>query len=128
MKVFVYFLILYSLSSCSKEFILRSKIEGNIHNNNNIPIKNAKLLFIDCLNSDCNGEIPNYTNENGTFTIEKEIKTYLFMAPSKSSRPFYSYNLVVSKDGYISDTLDIREYKNTANVIYLDSIKLFKIK
>jgi len=127
MRLFI-LLILLTMTSCRKDFTLRANLEGKVINHSTKkPINNAKVLFIDCLNSDCNGEAPTFTNEKGLFYIKKEIKKYFFTKPHKYSRPYYSYTLVISKKGYISDTIDIRNHKKTLGIILLDSIKLNKI-
>lgn len=123
MRIFI-LSILLTMTSCRKDFILRESLEGKVFNHSTKkPINNAKVLFIDCLNSDCNGETPILTNEKGLFYIKKEIKKYFFTKPDKHSRPYYSYTLVISKKGYISDTIDVRNYKKTLGIILLDSIK-----
>ncbi|ADV50561.1 hypothetical protein Celal_3295 [Cellulophaga algicola DSM 14237] len=126
MRLFI-LIILLTMSSCKKDFILRANLEGKVFNHSTKkPINNAKVLFIDCLNSDCNGEIPTFTNEQGDFYIKKEIKKYFLIKPNKYSRPYYSYTLVISKKGYISDTIDIRNYNIKSNTIILDVIELKK--
>ena len=54
--------------SCKKNFILRANLEGKVFSHSTKkPINNAKVLFINCLNSDCNAETPTFTNEKGNF-------------------------------------------------------------
>ena len=124
MKITIYSFLLLTLFSCLNEFVLRPNIKGFVYDVNNNPINNAKVIFIDCLNSTCNNELPTFTDKKGQFIINKEIKKYIFIKPNKYNRPYYSYMLTISKDGYLSDTLDIREYDKKSNFVFLDTIKL----
>ncbi len=119
-----YILLILLLISCSKEYVLRPQINGCVYNKEGVPINNAEVVFIDCSNSDCNGERPVYSDEKGRFVIKKEFMTYIFSKPHKYTRPYYSYTMTVKKEGYITDTIDIRKYEEDSNVIMLDTLYL----
>ncbi|CAA0167443.1 hypothetical protein [Tenacibaculum maritimum] len=123
-----YILLILLLTSCTKKYVLRPKISGSIYNKNRIPINDVEIVFIDCLNSDCNGEKAVYSDEKGRFVIKKEIITYLFNKPHKYKRPYYSHTMIIKKEGYKTDTVDIRKWKVKNNIVEMDSIILNLIK
>ncbi|UII26491.1 hypothetical protein LVD15_24875 [Fulvivirga maritima] len=126
MKYITPFLLLL-MTSCSQEFILRPKVEGQILDSaNKDPLKGVKVEFIDCFQSDCNGEKPSFTDKDGVFSIKEESKDYFLFKPHRDTRPYYSFMLLISHKDYVSDTIDIREYQQYSEVIILDSINLVR--
>jgi len=121
-----YIFLVFLLFSCSKELVLRPEVRGNVYNKDRIPVDGAEVTFIDCLNSDCNGEKPVYTNKEGKFEIRKEAMKYRLKKPHKYKRPHYSYTMIVKKKDYFTDTIDIREWKKVNNLLTIDSIILEK--
>jgi hypothetical protein len=119
--------MLLLFTSCSGKYTLRPEIRGAVFDESNSPIEGAEVTFIDCYNSDCNGEKVSLTTQNGTFTIKKEFKTYILYKPEQHNRPYYSYTMTVKKKNYIMDTIDIRKKEISDNVIIIDTITLRSI-
>ena len=127
MKPYILIYILVLFTSCSEKYTLRPEIRGVVFDKNNSPIEGAEVTFIDCYNSDCNGEKVSLTTQNGTFIIKKEFKTYILYKPEQHNRPYYSYTMTIKKKNYIIDTIDIRKKKNLNDVIIIDTITLRSI-
>ncbi len=109
-------LITLCLLSC-KTYYFSPYIKGEIKSSNKA-LDNVEIHFL-------NENTIYYSNDEGIFEIPPIKKNKMFGTPNmREARAFNSSLLLFQKQGFLNDTIDIREYEFDKSIFSCDTIIL----